>query len=135
MLGRPVDVTVDRPLGSRHPRHPDLVYPLNYGFVPGTRSGDGAPIDAYLLGLDAPVATARGVVVAVVLRDDDVEDKLVVATDGDRYAEDEISAAVAFQERSFAHRIVTSSVKRAEAATPASGSAGGPPAARCEPLG
>lgn len=79
-----------------------------------------------------PVATARAVVVAVVLRGDDAEDKLVVATGGHRYTEDEISAAVAFQERYFAHRIVTSTAQRAEAATPVAGSAGEPSHVGCE---
>lgn len=31
-----VTVTVDRPLGSRHPHHPDIVYPVNYGYVAGS---------------------------------------------------------------------------------------------------
>ena len=40
-LNRRVHVLVDRPLGSRHPERPDLIYPLNYGYLPGTLSGDG----------------------------------------------------------------------------------------------
>ncbi|MDA0270457.1 MAG: hypothetical protein O2798_02380 [Chloroflexi bacterium] len=41
--GRLVPVAIDRPLGSRHPREPDLIYEVNYGFVPGTMAPDGHP--------------------------------------------------------------------------------------------
>jgi inorganic pyrophosphatase len=112
-----VRVTVDRPLGSRHPRYPDLLYPLNYGFLPGTVSGDGEPIDAYVVGCDEPVAEASGVVVAAVLRADDAEDKLVVAADGRWRSAEEIGALVAFQERFFASRVVMAENGAAEAAT------------------
>ena len=46
-LGQRVSVTIDRPLGCRHPRHPEILYPINYGFLPGTISGDGMPVDAF----------------------------------------------------------------------------------------
>lgn len=43
---RYVDVLIDRPLGSRHPRDPEFVYELNYGFVPGTMAPDGEPLES-----------------------------------------------------------------------------------------
>lgn len=104
-LGQRVRVIVDRPLGSCHPAHPDIRYPLNYGYLPGTVAGDGEPIDAYRLGPDRPVAEATGIAIAVVRRADDAEDKLVVATDGRLRTAAEIGALVAFQERFFASRI------------------------------
>lgn len=106
-LGQRVQVVIDRPLGTQHPRHPDIRYPINYGFLPGTVSGDGAPIDAYVLGVGQPVATFAGVVIAVVVRANDVEDKLVVASHGQSFSRDAIAAAVAFQEQFFASSIVT----------------------------
>lgn len=42
LLGHRVEVTIDRPLGSRHPHHPDIVYPVNYGYLLNTVSEDGA---------------------------------------------------------------------------------------------
>ena len=39
-LGKEVAVEIDRPLGTRHPKH-GFMYMLNYGFVPNTISGDG----------------------------------------------------------------------------------------------
>src|SRR5436853_2593982 len=106
-LGKRVTVVVDRPLGSRHPREHDIIYPANYGYIPGTTSGDGHPIDAYLLGVFEPVSEASGVVIGVVLRADDAEDKLVVAPEGKLYSAEQIEALVEFQERFFVSRIVT----------------------------
>lgn len=100
-LGKTVTVTVDRPLGSLHPSGHPIRYEANYGFISGTLSGDGEPVDAYLLGLDQPVAEASGVVIAVIVRRDDIEDKLVVASQGRSFTPEQISALVAFQERFF----------------------------------
>lgn len=105
-LGQRVTVIVDRPLGSRHPRHPDLVYPINYGFVPGTVPRDGMPVDAYLMGLDEAVDQAESVVIAVIVRSDDVEDKLAVAPAGELYTAVQIRELVRFQERFFDSSIV-----------------------------
>ena len=33
MIGATVTVTVDRPLGSYHPEHKDMYYPVNYGYI------------------------------------------------------------------------------------------------------
>jgi predicted O-methyltransferase YrrM len=106
-LGKHVYVHVDRPLGSRHPQHPDIIYGVNYGCIPWTFSADGMPVDAYLLGVDEPVAHAEGVVIAVIVRDDDLEDKLVVSTGTHSFSEPEIREAAAFQERFFDSHIVT----------------------------
>lgn len=105
-LNQTVRVVVDRPLGSVHPRHADLVYPVNYGEVPGTLGGDGHPTDAYLLGWDMPVREVRGMVTAVIVREDDREDKLVVVLHGTRPTDEEIMKAVWFQERYFRVRLV-----------------------------
>jgi inorganic pyrophosphatase len=107
-LGQRILVSVDRPLGSRHPRHADILYPINYGFVPGTVSGDGMPVDAYLLGLNEAVDQAEGVVIAVIVRSDDVEDKLVVAPAGELYTAAQMMERVEFQERSFDSRVFMS---------------------------
>jgi inorganic pyrophosphatase len=37
-------VIVDRPKGSLHPRFPDIIYPLDYGFLEGTTGGDGIDV-------------------------------------------------------------------------------------------
>ena len=78
VLGTIVTVTVDRPIGSTHPEHPDMVYPVNYGYVEGVAAPDGEEQDAYILGIDTPVEKFTGMVVGVICREDDIEEKWVV---------------------------------------------------------
>lgn len=94
-------VTVDRPLGSAHPNYPELIYPLNYGYVAGILGGDGEPQDAYILGVDQPIACFTGRIVAVVIRRDGNETKWVIAPDGAHFTKDEIARALNFQEKYF----------------------------------
>lgn len=101
MIGDIVTVTVDRPLGSVHPKHPDIIYPINYGFIAGIMAPDGEEQDAYLLGISVPVKTFTGKVIAVIHRFDDVEEKWVVAPENLRLSKDEIREAVSFQEQYF----------------------------------
>lgn len=104
-IGRTVTVTVDRPLGSRHPNHADIVYEVNYGYIEGIIAPDGEEQDAYILGVDSPVETFTGKVIAVIHRFDDVEEKWVVAPDGVAFTADEIARQVNFQERFFRTKI------------------------------
>ena len=39
---------IDRPKGTSHPRFPNLFYPMDYGYLESTISGDGAGIDFWL---------------------------------------------------------------------------------------
>ena len=48
-LGKHVHVVVDRPMGCLHK---DILYTLNYGFLPGVPGGDGEDQDAYILGVN-----------------------------------------------------------------------------------
>ncbi|WP_225047330.1 histidine phosphatase family protein [Lacticaseibacillus kribbianus] len=98
-LGQVVTVTMDRPLGSTHPRWPNLRYPVNYGYVAGVMGGDRLPQDAYVLGPIRPLTRYTGRVQAVICRHDDREEKWVVA---DRpLTPAAVATAVAFQERYF----------------------------------
>ena len=81
-VGRMVDVVIDRPMSTTHPRDPEFVYPINYGYVPGTMAPDGHPIDAYVLGTVSPLRTCSARVIAVIRRRDDVEDRLVATLSG-----------------------------------------------------
>ena len=101
ILGRQVTGTVDRPMGSAHPRHPDMIYPINYGYVDGVFAGDGAEQDVYVFGAPGPVRTFTGTVTAVVHRLNDCEDKWIVSTDGSRPDRDGILRAIAFQEQYY----------------------------------
>lgn len=97
---------IDRPMGSRHPRHPDLAYRVNYGEIPGVLAADGDWQDAYVLGVDEPVETFTGELIAVIRRRGDVEDKWVLAPEGMRFTAEEIMTAVRFQEQYFDSYVV-----------------------------
>ncbi|MBR5143492.1 MAG: inorganic pyrophosphatase [Clostridia bacterium] len=101
MLGKIVTVTIDRPKDSRHPKYPDLIYPVNYGYIEGVIGGDGEEQDAYVLGVDEPVWKFTGRVIAIIHRLNDVETKLVVAPKGVLFTKEQISEIVDFQERYF----------------------------------
>lgn len=105
-LGTTVKVTMDRPLGSKHPDY-DLYYPINYGFIENTVSGDGEEIDAYVLGEFEPLKEYEGTVIAVIKRLNDVEDKLVVAKALNSYNKEQIAALTEFQERYYESKIIT----------------------------
>lgn len=98
LMGKRVHVVVDRPVGYHHR---DIVYPVNYGYIPGVIAGDGEEQDAYILGISEPVETFDGRVVAAIRRKNDCEDKLVVAPDGMLLHQGEIGSAVHFQEQYF----------------------------------
>ena len=105
-LGKVVKVKIDRTLGSKHPKH-DFIYSLNYGFIPNTISGDGEEIDVYIIGEFEPLEIYEGYVVAIIKRINDVEDKLVVCKELNKYSEEQIKALVEFQERLFESTIIT----------------------------
>ena len=104
-LGQTIDITFDRPLGSVHPRHSDMVYPVNYGFVSGTKAGDGMEIDVYYLSSTQPLEAITATCIGYVHRFDDNEDKLI-ATDGEVPSVEEIEKALEFQEKWFKHEII-----------------------------
>ena len=106
-LRKLVHVVVDRPLGSTHPEHDDIVYGVNYGFVPTAMGGDGEAQDAYILGVDEPISEFDGVVVAIIHRLDDEEDKWVVAPQGVSLTDDEIREKTEFQEKYFQTEIIS----------------------------
>ena len=101
VIGKIVRVTVDRPAGSRHPEHPDLVYPVNYGYVRGVRGGDGEWQDAYILGITEPLEEFTGLMTAVIRRLDDNEDKWVVIPEGTFTTGAKIREQTFFQEQYF----------------------------------
>lgn len=104
-LGKNVVVEIDRPLGTRHPKH-GFMYMLNYGYIPNTISGDGEELDAYLVGEFEPVTSSSGKVIAIVHRTNDDDDKLVVSKNEKDYSDDAIRALTEFQEKYFESEIL-----------------------------
>lgn len=106
MLGRIVAVTVDRPMGSFHPKHKDIYYPINYGYIEGIIAPDGEEQDAYILGVDKPVDKFTGKVIAIIHRLNDIEDKWVVCPENITFNKEEIAERVKFQEQFFETEII-----------------------------
>ena len=106
MIGNIVTVKVDRPMESYHPKHKDIYYPINYGYIEGMIAPDGEEQDAYLLGLDEPVQEYTGIIIAIIHRYDDVEEKWVVVPRNMSYTKEEIKKQVEFQEKYFKSKII-----------------------------
>ncbi len=100
LIGKKVTVTMDRPLGSTHPKH-GFVYEVNYGYIAGIKAPDGEDLDAYLLGVTEPTQVAEGVCIAIAHRRDNDDDKLIVLPEGVSMTDDEIMSAIHFQEQWF----------------------------------
>ena len=100
-LGKEVQIKIDRPLGSTHPKHKSIVYPINYGYIPNVIGGDGEELDVYLLGVNEAVNEYKATVIAVIHRLNDNEDKLVAAPKGMSFTKEQILESVHFQEQYF----------------------------------
>ena len=101
-IGTRVAVSIDRPRNTRHPQHCNLLYELDYGFVPNTNSKDGEELDAYVLGRSGDDLQLYGLCIGVILRPDG-DDKLIVAANASAACEtpERIRQLTAFQEQFF----------------------------------
>lgn len=104
-IGKKVNVKIDRPLNSKHPKH-GFTYEVNYGFVPNTISGDGEELDCYVLGVNEAVDTFEGECIAVIHRTNDDDDKLIVVPEGQNFTDEEIRELTNFQEQYFESEII-----------------------------
>lgn len=94
-------LVIDRPRGSRHPRFPELVYPLDYGYLAETTGGDGHGVDAWLGSTIPPGLDA--VLMTVDLYKRDVEIKLLL---GCTTAEKELALAASARDPMAAELIL-----------------------------
>lgn len=69
-------VVIDRPRGSAHPRYPEVVYPLDYGYLAGTGAMDGGGIDVWVG--SGGVGRVQGIVCTVDLQKRDAEVKMLM---------------------------------------------------------
>lgn len=106
VIGKIVTVTVDRPLGSYHPKNKDMYYPVNYGYVEGVMAPDGEEQDVYILGVNEAVEKLTGTIIAIVHRNDDVEEKWVVVPKGVTFDKSEIEKMIFFQEQYFDSEVI-----------------------------
>ena len=106
-LNKIVEVKVDRPLGSEHSKkYPNHIYPINYGYIPNTISGDGKELDCYILGVFEPINHFKGKCIAIIRRTNDNDDKLIVVPEDKTYSNEQILALTEFQERFFDIKII-----------------------------
>ena len=103
-LGKTVTVEIDRPIGTPHPKHPEIIYPINYGYIPNVLGGDDEELDVYILGIDERIEEGDRTtvkIIGIVYRKNDVEDKLVAAPEGMEYTPEEIERIISFQEQFY----------------------------------
>ena len=69
-------IVIDRPKGSRHPKYPDCIYPVDYGYLENTTSMDGGGIDVWRGSLTTD--TVDAIICTVDLMKKDSEIKLLI---------------------------------------------------------
>jgi coenzyme F420-0:L-glutamate ligase/coenzyme F420-1:gamma-L-glutamate ligase len=78
-LDRLVDssrLVIDRPKNSSHPRYPELIYPLDYGYLEGTSSMDEGGIDVWIG--SASERELDGIILTIDLKKKDAEVKILL---------------------------------------------------------
>lgn len=100
-VGESFDCVIDRPIGALHPKRKGLIYPINYGYIPNLFAGDGEEQDVYILGVDEPLKTFTGVIIGILIRLNDNENKWVIAPEGIDFTNEEIISKTVFQERFY----------------------------------
>ncbi len=70
------EVFIDRPRGTAHPRYPNFLYPLDYGYLKGTQAMDGGGIDVWVG--SQPIRSVTGVICTVDLTKHDAEIKILI---------------------------------------------------------
>ena len=104
-IGKMINIVIDRPIGSKHPKY-DMIYEVNYGYVPSTISGDGEELDCYLLGVVGPVNKYIGKCIGIIKRLDDDDDKLIIVPKDVNYTDEKIEKLIYFQEKYFKHILI-----------------------------
>ena len=104
-LNKIVTAKIDRQMGSKHPKH-GFIYPVNYGYIPNTISGDGEELDCYILGIHEPLETFTGKCIAIIHRTNDNDDKLIIVPENRNFSDNEIRVLTEFQERFFESKII-----------------------------
>ncbi|MBR3364786.1 MAG: GNAT family N-acetyltransferase [Solobacterium sp.] len=105
-LGRTVTVITDRPYGSFHPHLPDVLYPVNYGYIRELAVQEGMFQDAYIIGPTEPVEEFTGIVTGIVYRKDDEVSRWIVTPAAAVYSHEAIISLIGFEEQYYDCRIL-----------------------------
>lgn len=108
-LNKILEAKIDRPIGSSHPKYPDHIYLVNYGYIPNTVSGDGKELDCYVLGEYKPLSEFKGKCIAIIHRLNDDDDKLILTPENRNFTNAEIRLLTDFQERFYKSEIIRNS--------------------------
>ena len=104
-LNKILEVKIDRPIGTKYKNY-ETIYPINYGYVPNTISGDGEELDCYILGIYEPLKTFKGKCIAIIHRTNDYDDKLIVVPENHNFTNNQIGELTDFQEKFFTSEIL-----------------------------
>jgi len=66
-------VVIERQRGAAHPDYPDMIYPLDYGYLAGTSAADGDEVDVWIGAGDAAQVSAVLITVDLLKRDTEVK--------------------------------------------------------------
>ena len=102
VIGKKYHIFIDRTIGSIHPKHPEIIYPINYGYIKDLIGGDGEEQDVYVI--DSTVAKEEEDVkiIALVFRQNDNETKWIgVSKENNLYNNKEIFDSIFFQEQFY----------------------------------
>lgn len=111
-LDKDVTIEIDRKIGTVHPKHSDIVYPINYGFVPYIIGGDGEELDAYVLGESTPLEIYKGRCLGLIHRLDEEDDKLILGKEELLYSKETIRKVTFFQEKFHTSILIMASPKK-----------------------
>jgi inorganic pyrophosphatase len=107
VIGKTFHIQMDRPIGTKHPKHPEILYPINYGYIPGLLGGDAEEQDVYVLDSKVPLQEADVTIIAVIYREDDIETKWVGVVDPKQeYTDADILDIVHFQEQFYTSHVI-----------------------------
>jgi inorganic pyrophosphatase len=67
------EIVIDRPKSSHHPCHPEIIYPIDYGYLKSTQSADGEGIDCWIGSFHKTTVTAIIVTVDAMKRDSEIK--------------------------------------------------------------
>lgn len=67
------EIVIDRPKGSTHPRFPNIIYKVDYGYLKNTSSMDGAGIDIWRGSKENKTADAVICTVDIMKKDSEIK--------------------------------------------------------------
>lgn len=105
-IGKDVKAKIDQPIGSYHPKYPETIYEVNYGFIPNTIGGDKEEIDCYVLGENIPLTKYRGKCIAIIHRLKEDDDKLIITPANKCFTDRKIKEETDFIEKYFESIII-----------------------------